>query len=311
MTDRSERAVAIVGLGAILPDAPSARAFRDNVWAKKYSITEVPKDRWSVADYYDPDPSVPAKTYSKIGSWVRGFEFDWKRWHIPPRVAGAMDEGQQWAITIAAEALADYGYPGKPLDTERTAVVLGNAMAGERHYLTTLRISFPEYRRLLLEAKEFLDLPADVRNAILSRWNEVVTKQMPEITEDTMPGELSNILSGRVANVLNLRGPNFTADAACASTFAALDSAVDMLVARTAAVTAEARTVLNLNMLELLVERRLLGICPANRTGVLREPYRRHANHALLTHATHQPFALTSLPPMAPHAPNASPGLPW
>ena len=54
---------------------------------------------------------------------------------------------------------------------------------------------------------------------------------MPEITEDTMPGELSNILSGRVANVLNLRGPNFTTDAACASTFAALDAAVDMLVA--------------------------------------------------------------------------------
>ena len=227
----SERAVAIVGLGAILPDAPSARAFRDNVWAKKYSITEVPPDRWSVADYYDPDPAAPAKTYSKIGAWVRGFQFDWKRWHIPPRVAGAMDEGQQWAITIAAEALADYGYPQKPLDTERTAVVLGNAMAGERHYLTTLRISFPEYRRLLTETKEFLDLPAPVREAILSRWYEVVRKGMPEITEDTMPGELSNILSGRVANVLNLRGPNFTADAACASTFAALDAAVDMLVA--------------------------------------------------------------------------------
>jgi malonyl CoA-acyl carrier protein transacylase len=227
----SERAVAIVGLGAILPDAPSARAFRDNVWEKKYSITEVPPDRWSVADYYDPDPAAPAKTYSKIGAWVRGFQFDWKRWHIPPRVAGAMDEGQQWAITIAAEALADYGYPQKPLDTERTAVVLGNAMAGERHYLTTLRISFPEYRRLLTETKEFLDLPAPVREAILSRWYEVVRKGMPEITEDTMPGELSNILSGRVANVLNLRGPNFTADAACASTFAALDAAVDMLVA--------------------------------------------------------------------------------
>ena len=88
MSDRSERAVAIVGIGAILPDAPSARAFRDNVWAKKYSITEVPPDRWSVADYYDPDPTAPAKTYSKIGAWVRGFQFDWKRWHIPPRVAG-------------------------------------------------------------------------------------------------------------------------------------------------------------------------------------------------------------------------------
>jgi malonyl CoA-acyl carrier protein transacylase len=230
MTDRAERAIAIVGVGAILPDAPDARAFRDNVWAGRYSITEVPPERWSVADYYDPDPAVPAKTYSKIGSWVRGFAFDWKRWHIPPRVAAAMDEGQQWAVTIAAEALADYGWPKRGIDTERTAVVLGNAMAGERHYLTTLRISFPEYERLLLEAKEFLDLPADVRGAILARWREVVARELPEITEDTMPGELSNILSGRVANVLNLRGPNFTTDAACASTFAALDAAVDMLL---------------------------------------------------------------------------------
>jgi acyl transferase domain-containing protein len=39
----------------------------------------------------------------------------------------------------------------------------------------------------------------------------------PEITEDTMPGELSNVMAGRVANLFNLRGPNFTTDAACAS----------------------------------------------------------------------------------------------
>jgi acyl transferase domain-containing protein len=44
-----------------------------------------------------------------------------------------------------------------------------------------------------------------------------------------MPGELANIVAGRVANVLNLRGPNFITDAACASTFAAIDSAVQML----------------------------------------------------------------------------------
>ncbi|MCG6922653.1 MAG: acyltransferase domain-containing protein, partial [Acidobacteria bacterium] len=229
-TDRSERAVAIVGLGAVLPDAPNAPAFRDNVWAKRYSIIEVPPDRWSADDYYDPDPTVPDKTYSKIGSWVRGFEFDWKRFKIPPKVAAAMDEGQQWAVTIAAEALADYGWPDRKLDTERTAVILGNAMAGEHHYLTTLRIQFPECARWLNEAHEFLDLPADVRQRILSGWHERMNQTLPPVTEDTMPGELANILSGRVANVLNLRGPNFVTDAACASSFAALDAAVDALV---------------------------------------------------------------------------------
>ncbi len=35
-----------------------------------------------------------------------------------------------------------------------------------------------------------------------------------------MPGELANVIAGRVANLFNLRGPNFTTDAACASALA-------------------------------------------------------------------------------------------
>ena len=104
----STRAIAIVGAGAMLPDAPNAPAFWQNIVNKRYSIIDVPPERWSIADYYDPDPSALDKTYSKIGGWVRGFQFDWKTHRIPPKVAAAMDEGQQWAVTIAAEALAHW-----------------------------------------------------------------------------------------------------------------------------------------------------------------------------------------------------------
>ncbi len=230
MDSRSNRAIAIVGVGAILPDAPNAPAFWQNIRNKRYSITDVPPERWSVADYYDADPTAPDKTYSKIGAWVRDFEFDWKRFKIPPKVAAAMDQGQQWAVTIAAEALADFGYPERALDLDRTGVVLGTAMGGELHYLTNLRISFPEYARYLQQVSEFRQLPAEVQQAILSRWHEVMDRTLPGVSEDSMPGELPNIVSGRVANVLNLRGPNFIADAACAGTLAAIDAAVDLLV---------------------------------------------------------------------------------
>ena len=50
------------------------------------------------------------------------------------------------------------------------------------------------------------------------------------ITEDTMPGELSNVISGRVANAFDLGGPNFTADAACAGSMAAIQSAAKGLL---------------------------------------------------------------------------------
>ncbi|RIK35107.1 MAG: beta-ketoacyl synthase, partial [Chloroflexi bacterium] len=198
--------------------------------AKRSSIAEVPPERWSIDAYYDPDPAAPDKTYSKIGSWVRGFEFDWKRFRVPPKVAAAMDEGQQWAVTIAAEAMADYGYPDRPLDLERTGVILGTAMGGEMHYRTTLRISYPELAEAINATPAFRGLPGAVRASILEEWHAALAGKLPPVTEDTMPGELPNIVSGRVANVLNLRGPNFITDAACASSFAAIDAAVETLV---------------------------------------------------------------------------------
>jgi acyl transferase domain-containing protein/NAD(P)-dependent dehydrogenase (short-subunit alcohol dehydrogenase family) len=225
----SRTPVAIVGLGAILPEAPSAPAFWQNIRSRRYSITEVPSERWRVEDYYDSDPLAQDKTYSKIGAWVRNFTFDWKGFRIPPKVAAAMDEGQQWAVTIAAEALADYGYPARPLDTERTGVILGAAMGGELHYITSLRVFFPEYARALAEVGEFRALPEPAQVALIEGMRAQVGRRIPGITEDSMPGELPNVIAGRVANVFNLRGPNFITDAACASSFAAIESACDLL----------------------------------------------------------------------------------
>ena len=229
MESTADRAIAIVAVGALLPDAPSAAVFWQNVLNKRYSISETPANRWSIAHYYDPDPKAPDKTYSKIGGWVRDFQFDWKRFRLPPRVASSMDEGQQWAVTVAADVLADYGYPKRPLDTERTATIIGTAMGGELHYQSNTRIVFPEYANALTSVAEFQALPVATRQAILTNWHGQIDTLIPPITEDSMPGELPNIVSGRVANMLNLRGPNFITDAACASSFAAVEAAVEML----------------------------------------------------------------------------------
>ena len=56
MTDPLDNAAAIVGVGAIMPDAPDAAAFWRNVTSGRYSISEVDPERWDPALYYDPDP---------------------------------------------------------------------------------------------------------------------------------------------------------------------------------------------------------------------------------------------------------------
>ena len=232
MENTAHRAVAIVGVGAVLPDAPSVAAFWQNIKTGRYSITEVQPDRWDSTLYYDPDHSAPDKTYSKIGGWVREFVWDPIKWRlpIPPRVVDAMDGAQKWAIACTREALYDYGYPNRPLDLDRTAVILGNAMAGEKHYLTALRVNFPEYARELAGSESFAALPESVRNDITRELHDRIGKRLPAVTEDSMPGELANCIAGRIANVFNFHGPNYVCDAACASAMAAMSSAIEGLV---------------------------------------------------------------------------------
>jgi len=225
------KAVAVVGLGAIMPDAVDAPEFWKNIKEARYSITDVPADRWREDLYFDPDPKATDKTYSKIGGWVRNYNFEPLKWGIPipPSVLSVMDEGQKWGIAAARQALMDYGYPQKPLDNNRVAVILGNALAGENHYTTSLRIRLPEFLDTLSGLEAFRGLSAEVQAALFSGMQHDFRGKVPEITEDTMPGELGNIIAGRIANVFNLGGPNFVTDAACASSLAALQAAVDGL----------------------------------------------------------------------------------
>src|SRR5271157_4960104 len=233
MENTAHRAIAIVGVGAVLPDAPNVPAFWENVKNSRYSVSEVTPDRWDPAFYYDPDPAAPDKSYSKIGGWVREHVWEPMKWRmpIPPRVVEGMDVAQKWGIACTREALEDYGYPKRPFDPDRTAVILGNAMAGERHYRTSFRVFFPECAHELSESASFAALPVASRDNITRELHDRMAHLLPEIWEDSMPGELANCIAGRIANVFNFHGPNYVVDAACASAMAAMSSAVEGLIA--------------------------------------------------------------------------------
>jgi malonyl CoA-acyl carrier protein transacylase len=214
-----------------MPDAPDRGTFWKNIREGRYSISDVPKERWREALYYDPDRRVPAKSYTKIGGWIRDFEWDPLKWKlpIPPKVSDAMDLTQKWAILGTRQALEDFGYPNRPLPSERTAVILGNAMGGDMHLYSASRIFFPEFAEELKETSAFTELPGNVQRRISEELYERVSRKFPTITEDTMPGELSNIIAGRIAALYDFHGPNYVADAACASAMAAITAAAEGL----------------------------------------------------------------------------------
>ncbi len=228
MTNRDVRPVAIIGISAIMPQAKTGDAFWANIKSGRYSITNVPPGRWDPAAYYDPDHSARDKTYTTLGGWVTEFDWDPIRWRlpVPPTVSNQMDEGQRWVVSAAREALMDAGWPKWNVDSDRVAVILGNALGGEKHYHSSLRIHVPEVLKSLQSSPSLQSLPFEVQQQIVAETHRHFQDNHFEITEDTMPGELANVHAGRVANLLNLRGMNFTSDAACASGLAALNAAV-------------------------------------------------------------------------------------
>ena len=219
-------AIAIVGLGAKVPGALSVDTFWDNIVNRHYAVTDVPKDKWDSELFWDPDPLAPDKTYSKIGGFVKGFEFDRRRFRIPPKVVRSIDISQQLALAAAADALEDAGLLQRDFDRSRCAVIVGSAMGGDLREDTAGRVRFVEYAQALLSAAREEPIAAELLERLVRRTEEIYKADLPPVTEDSMPGELANIVAGRISNAFDLGGPSYIADAACASSLAALDGAV-------------------------------------------------------------------------------------
>ncbi len=221
--------IAVIGMGAIMPGALNKEEYWQNIVQGKNCITEVPKEKWDSSLFYSADRTAPDKTYSKIGGFITGYKFNSLKYKIPPAVAKQMDSIQCLALDIAQMALEDSGYDKKDFDHTRTAVIVANSVGGMKNEFSNVRIYKAFYYDMLKRSDAFKNLPQTTKEGILKELEGFVNEQFLPINEDTMPGELPNVLAGRIANVFNLNGANFAIDAACASSLAALDQAVNGL----------------------------------------------------------------------------------
>ena len=223
--------IAVVGVGAMMPDADDIEQFWQNIVDAKVSIKDVEQSRWpgKIENFWKsggPGNIDEGFTYSKIGAFVEGFEFNWRRWRQPPGTLGQIDPCQLWAVEVSAAALDSSGYNdgAKQFDRSKCGVVFANALGGENRNLSNIRVWSNHTKNVAMKH----GLPEDKAEV----FREEIVEHSPRIDEDTMPGELANVVSGRVANLLDLQGPNYTTDAACASSMAAILDACRLLQSR-------------------------------------------------------------------------------
>jgi 3-oxoacyl-(acyl-carrier-protein) synthase/NAD(P)H-dependent flavin oxidoreductase YrpB (nitropropane dioxygenase family) len=197
--------VAIIGMACFLPKAPDLRTYWENICNRVDAITEVPRHRWDWRLYYSQDTTTRDKVNSRWGGFLDEVAFDPVRYGIPPNTLPSIEPLQLLTLEVARAALEDAGYAARAFPRERTSVIIGAgggpADLGQQY---GFRSNLPLYVQ-------------DISPDLLSR--------LPEWTEDSFAGILLNVAAGRVANRFDLGGVNYTMDAACASSLAALYSA--------------------------------------------------------------------------------------
>ncbi|GAA3685110.1 hypothetical protein GCM10022267_84900 [Lentzea roselyniae] len=206
--------VAVVGLGALTPGATDVAGFWRTVLTGRDLMGSVPESRWLVEDHYDPDPEAVDKTYARRGAFLDPVDFDPMAFGVQPNAVQATDTTQLLALMVADAVLRDCS---GTVDRDRVSVILGSAPL-ELLYNVASRLQRPVWLKSLREAgigerkaQEICDRIADH----YVPWQEC-----------TFPGLLSNVVAGRIANRFDLHGTNYTVDAACASSLAAIANAV-------------------------------------------------------------------------------------
>jgi acyl transferase domain-containing protein len=67
---RSTEPIAIVGLSCRLPGADGPDAFWQLLREGRDATREVPPSRWDIDAYFDPDPDMPGKVYTRRGGFL-------------------------------------------------------------------------------------------------------------------------------------------------------------------------------------------------------------------------------------------------
>lgn len=206
--------IAIVGLSCLFPQASDHEAYWSLILDGVDAVTEVPDERWPKELYYDPEAPAGEASASKWGAFLEPLPLEPARYGLPPTTLSAVEPVQLLALEVAARALRDAGYAplkgeeGRAFNRARASVIFGAEAGTDLANAYSLRGTLPQW---------------------VGALTPELNQQLPQLTEDSFAGVLANVIAGRVANRLDLGGANFTVDAACASSLAALDAAVKQL----------------------------------------------------------------------------------
>src|SRR3954465_2750219 len=224
--------IAIVGMACRYPDARTPGELWENVLARRRAFRRIPPERLRIEDYLTADAADPDGLYASEAAVLEGWELDRVRYRVagPPFRSPAF---APWlALDVAAQALADAGFPdAEGLPRDSTGVLLGNTLTGEFSRAQLMRLRWPYVRRTLAAALAGEGWEEAQIADFLARLEPAYKAPFEEPMEESLAGGLANTIAGRICNHFDLHGGGYTLDGACASSLLATANACSGLAA--------------------------------------------------------------------------------
>ena len=214
-------AIAVVGLGCVLPNALRASDFWTAICAGKVSLSKVPASAWNHALHFHPDRSVPDKTHSDVGGFITDFVFDWRKYKVPPADAQQVNPLQWMILEAGTQALSEV----KKIPKDSTSIILGATGLGWQRD-SGMRIRLEDMLDAVRATDEFRTLSASRQQELLERTAQQLRERLKEVSEDNVVGASASVACGRINMHFDIKGLHYSVDAGFASSLAALDLAV-------------------------------------------------------------------------------------
>jgi acyl transferase domain-containing protein/acyl carrier protein len=184
--------IAVVGIGCRFPGGANDP---DSLWQLltegRDAVREVPRERWDIDAFYDPNPDAPGKMGTRSGGFLDDVDrFDAAFFGISPREATWMDPQQRVLLEVCWQALENAGIAPDSLAGSRTGV-FGGLCTGDYF-----------------------------------RW---VYADAERVSAYAATGTLPSTAAGRVSYLLGLQGPCIAVDTACSSSLVAIHLACQSL----------------------------------------------------------------------------------